>query len=311
MKPPVLVTVISWFFILLFLYTGMAKLMDVHSFREQLVGSPILGSVAGFVAWALPITEIVLAILLFIPATQIKGLWVSLILMVVFTGYLVAIVSIDENLACSCGGIIEDLGPRPHLVLNGAAILLAILGLIATRRSPAPNSFRRLATTVSFILLASIAWIVITAAMAPAKIKTGYEGRPLPAFTMLLPDSITTLKTTDIPPGRPFIMVGFDPSCLHCQAEMRDIVAHIRRFGDTSIYFVSPYSFERTKHFYDYFHLAKYTNIIVGQDTTNTFLTYFDRHVIPFSTVYDSRKRLKTAFVKPASAEMMISAMDE
>ena len=156
MKRTILVTGIAYFFIFLFLYTGLEKLMDIASFRQQLLGSPLLVHFAGLFAWTLPITEIVLAIGLVLPAIQYKALWASGILMLAFTVYLVALLSIDNNLICSCGGIIEDLGPRQHIIFNLAAILLAALGIALDRRPTASAAFRRMATTLSCLLLVSI-----------------------------------------------------------------------------------------------------------------------------------------------------------
>src|SRR5579871_3722702 len=134
MKRSLISDTVAYFFILLFLYTGIEKLKDVKSFREQLISSPILSSIAGFVAWALPITEILLAIVIFIPAWRKKGLWGSLILMSLFTVYLCTILIIDNHLSCSCGGIIENLSPRQHVLFNLAAILLAIMALFILKK---------------------------------------------------------------------------------------------------------------------------------------------------------------------------------
>ena len=67
MKQPFSVDGITYFFILLFVYTGVEKFTEISAFKDQLVASPLLGSIVGFVTWALPVTEIVLVIALFVP----------------------------------------------------------------------------------------------------------------------------------------------------------------------------------------------------------------------------------------------------
>jgi thiol-disulfide isomerase/thioredoxin len=311
MKRIVLVNIISYFFILLFLYTGIDKFMAINTFKDQLASSPLLSSVAGFAAWALPITEIILAIVLFVPAWRLKGLYASLGLMILFTIYLVAILSIDDHLNCSCGGIVEDLSPWQHLLFNGAAIFLSALAIVAARRQQLSLRFRWLTTSGALILFVSIGWIFFMAFRAPAKIKTGFEGRLLPTFSLLLADSLTRLNTADIPTGKPFIMVGFSPWCVHCQAEMGDIIRNINRFGDTTIYFVTPFPFSEMKQFYNHFHLEKYPTIIVAVDSKNAFLHYFNTHSIPYVAIYDAKKRLKAVIPGQSSIDLLSKTFDD
>jgi uncharacterized membrane protein YphA (DoxX/SURF4 family) len=300
-----LVNAIAYFFILLFLYTGVEKLMEINSFRDQMVSSPLLGSVAGFIAWALPITEIVLAVLLFVPAWRTKALFASLVLMVAFTIYLVVILIIDKNLTCSCGGIIEDLSPRQHLLFNGGSVVLAALALFCSRSQKPSLRFRWLTTSSALLAFCPIAWIIFTAARAPYKEKTGFEGRLLPSFTLLLSDSLTHLNTADIPEGKSFIVVGFSPYCPHCQAEIIDIIHHIRQFGDRQIYFVTPYPYSDLKKFSTFYHLEKYPNIIAGVDIKNTFMAYFKARAIPYVTIFDPKKRLKEVMPGQTDAKLL------
>ena len=112
MKRTILADAITYFFILLFLYTGAAKLLDIHTFKEQLLSSPLLGSLAGIVAWALPIGENLLAIALFIPAFRLKALYVTLGVMSLFTIYVIVILFMDNQLSCSCGGDHRRIDPE-------------------------------------------------------------------------------------------------------------------------------------------------------------------------------------------------------
>src|SRR5258708_2477238 len=123
MKKSFLVDSISFFFVLLFLYTATAKMSELHSFREQLLSSPLLENFAGFITWALPIGEVLLCIALLVPAWRMYGLYATLILMVLFTGYVVTIFFMDNQLSCSCGGIVENLSPPQKIFFNKACLL--------------------------------------------------------------------------------------------------------------------------------------------------------------------------------------------
>jgi hypothetical protein len=121
--------------IILFLYTGINKLMDYTVFKEQLAVVPAFKSIYPFVAIATPLTEIIIAILLFWPAWRLKGLYVSLALMSLFTIYIVYLLTLDIELPCSCGGIIEFLSWKQHLIFNIAIIVLLILSIYNQRGS--------------------------------------------------------------------------------------------------------------------------------------------------------------------------------
>lgn len=113
--------------IILFLYTGISKLFDYDIFKEQLAIVPILSTIYPVVALATPVAEIIIAALLFWPAWRIKGLYAALISMTVFTIYIVYLLMLDTELPCSCGGIIEFLSWKQHLLFNiGLIILLTI-----------------------------------------------------------------------------------------------------------------------------------------------------------------------------------------
>lgn len=311
MKQPFLVKAIAFFFILLFLYTGVDKLLEITTFRDQLVASPLLGSIAGLVAWALPVTEIILAIALFIPRWQLKALYASGILMILFTIYVAVILLIDTHISCSCGGIIENLSPRQHLLFNGATIALAGIAILSARHPDASLRFRWFSSSSAILMLISIGWVIFTAFHAPAKVKTGLEGRLLPSFHLLLPDSLTWLDTKDIPTGKPFIMVGFSPYCIHCQAEMRDIVKNIALFGDTTIYFVTDFPYADMKKFYDVFHLKKHPTIVTARDSSDAFMHFLKARSIPYIAIFDAKKRLKEVIPGEVKAASLSKSLDD
>lgn len=129
-----IVEIISLLFIILFLYTGISKLMEFDVFQEQLIDSPILEPVAPLVAWGLPITEFIVSIALFIPKYRLRGLYAAFILMILFTAYVGILLSISTELPCSCGGIMEALSWQAHLAVNIALIGLALTGIILAKK---------------------------------------------------------------------------------------------------------------------------------------------------------------------------------
>lgn len=134
-RPAVITEIISLLLVILFLYTGISKLTEYVTFKAQISQSPVLKYIAPVLAWALPITELIVAILLFIPRYRLIGFYSSFILMISFTGYVIAILTTSEELPCSCGGVLEQLSWQGHLVFNSIFSLLAFTGIFLTRRS--------------------------------------------------------------------------------------------------------------------------------------------------------------------------------
>jgi putative oxidoreductase len=136
MKRNILIEIISALFILLFVYTAASKLLEFRDFRFVLSMSPLIGKLSTLVAWILPFTEIIIALLLFFPATRRKGLWASLAIMILFTAYLGYMIYFTPTRPCSCGGVLQKMTWKQHLVFNIFFTLLAMLGLWWDKRRP-------------------------------------------------------------------------------------------------------------------------------------------------------------------------------
>jgi hypothetical protein len=139
MKRNILTEIIAALFILLFVYTATSKLFEFRNFRDVLETSPSIGKFAPIVAWTLPFAEIGIALLLFFPRTKRFGLWSSLIIMLVFTGYLVYMIYLTNFRPCSCGGVLKQLTWKQHLIFNGAFTILAATGLWLDRKKQFPQ----------------------------------------------------------------------------------------------------------------------------------------------------------------------------
>lgn len=129
-KNKIVIELISFLFILLFVYAAASKALDFPKFKVQLAQSPMLTAFSDWVAWFIPSIEILIAISLTIVKTRILGLYASLALMVMFTAYIVAILNFSYYIPCSCGGILEDLNWEEHLVFNIFFVLLALIGIV-------------------------------------------------------------------------------------------------------------------------------------------------------------------------------------
>ena len=143
MKGKVLVIeMISALFILLFVYASVSKLTDIDQFRIQIGQSPLLTDIAWLAAWAVPISEMIIALMLAVPRYRLVALYASFGIMVMFTAYIVAILNFSDHVPCSCGGVLAQMGWTEHLLFNIAFIILALAGIILLlKRRNAEMSF--------------------------------------------------------------------------------------------------------------------------------------------------------------------------
>lgn len=115
----------TFLLIFLFLYTALSKLVVFGTFKTLLAQYPLIGSFSGLIAWLVPATEIFLCLLLFVPASRKTGLWLSAVLLGLFTLYTIYLVSFAPKLPCSCGGVIAQLSWQQHLLLNVVFLTLS------------------------------------------------------------------------------------------------------------------------------------------------------------------------------------------
>lgn len=130
MKRKIAIEIISFLFILLFIYAALNKLADYQKFVIQIGQSPLLTGFGDTIPWMVISAEIVTAVLFVIPTFRLAALFCSLCLMAMFTTYIFAILNFSSYVPCSCGGILENLGWTDHLVFNLCFVLLALVGIV-------------------------------------------------------------------------------------------------------------------------------------------------------------------------------------
>ncbi|WP_394678503.1 MauE/DoxX family redox-associated membrane protein [uncultured Sphingobacterium sp.] len=119
----------------MYMYTGWAKFMNMATFISGNSKIPYLGAYAKLIGYGIPALEIVLAILLIVPVYWIKrfALRTATLLMGTFTIYLCLMVRFVENKLCHCGGVIESMGWKTHIVFNLIWLIAGIFALVRTK----------------------------------------------------------------------------------------------------------------------------------------------------------------------------------
>jgi hypothetical protein len=120
--------------LLLWIYTGLNKLIHYDKFSFEAGRSPFLQHIAPLVAAMIPPAELAIAALLIFKRTRVTGLYASLFLMTLFTGYVYVMLRYAYDLPCSCGGIIELLTWEQHLIVNLILTLLTAAAILMQSR---------------------------------------------------------------------------------------------------------------------------------------------------------------------------------
>lgn len=128
--------VISYLFVLLFVYTAVSKLMTIATFQKVLSHYPMLTRYTVFTSYAVPTIELLVAALFVHNKTKVIGMITTLILILIFLLYIVFMLhSLGTNLPCSCGGIISKLSWKDHIWFNAILIILAGFALRIRKQS--------------------------------------------------------------------------------------------------------------------------------------------------------------------------------
>lgn len=128
------IEIISALFILLFLYTAIMKLKNIPSFIIAMRQVPLLHAWANLLAGFIPGVEIATVILLLIPATKYIGLVIATGFMAILTAYVFYILLTMSKLPCSCGGVIQQMTWRQHLIFNLVLTGLGMLGIYRNKK---------------------------------------------------------------------------------------------------------------------------------------------------------------------------------
>lgn len=139
MKRQIWIEIICYAFMLLFLYTAIAKLSYYHTSVNDLERSPFIGDFALPLSIVLPASEIIIAVMLFLPKYRMIGLYAAAGLMILFTIYVSALVFTQDSLPCACGGLIKHLTWKQHFFFNIFFTGLAFLGIWLQRNERRTN----------------------------------------------------------------------------------------------------------------------------------------------------------------------------
>lgn len=129
-KPSTVDTIVCLLLILLFTYSSISKLINFEGFEYDLNKQPFSNALTPVLAFLIPAVEIALVVLLSFDRTRKTGMYLSLVLMVIFTVYTcLVLLHAFEYVPCSCGGVIGRLTWPQHLVFNLFFVGVSVVGI--------------------------------------------------------------------------------------------------------------------------------------------------------------------------------------
>lgn len=125
----------SYFFILLFCYAAISKIFDFENFQVQLAQSPLTNPYSVVISYLVIAVELIIVFQLSSSKLRLLGLHASFTLMLFFTVYIYLILNYSDNIPCSCGGVLEDLGWTEHLIFNLICSVIAVIAIVLSTKT--------------------------------------------------------------------------------------------------------------------------------------------------------------------------------
>ncbi|MGE8429619.1 MAG: MauE/DoxX family redox-associated membrane protein [Sphingobacterium sp.] len=123
--------------IFFWLYVGMDKIWIHDAFELSLVHQPIIGVFAPVLSWLMPMLEISLAVLLFMPLKKLEYLgWsVSLLLILIFSIYIaLGVFGVLKDAPCMCSSFLTNVNRITHLWINALLFMLSLVGFFLSSK---------------------------------------------------------------------------------------------------------------------------------------------------------------------------------
>jgi len=133
------------------------------------------------------------------------------------------------------------------------------------------------------LLTAIFCFCQIDSASLPPYKKT----RTLPAFDLLMTDSVSHYTKADLPKSKPVLIILFDPNCDHCKHETEEILHHIDSLKNIQIVMATNAGFADLKAFYQHYNLENFKNIKAGIEPKSYLAVFFAIHNLPYLAMYN------------------------
>jgi hypothetical protein len=122
--------ILTYAFICFWMYVGSKKLFTFSDYQDSMIKQPFDDQYAIFLSYVLPAIALLTGILFIFERTKSMAFWFSIILMIIFSSYiLLALLDKWGSIPCDC--VLEfDNSWIAHLWINGIITLNCLIGLL-------------------------------------------------------------------------------------------------------------------------------------------------------------------------------------
>lgn len=114
----------------LFTYSAFVKIIGFQAFSIRFSRIPVIYNTnTWYLSYAIVALEVLIPILILTPSTRKYGLRIVTSVLIIFTMFLVSKEIDSSTEPCMCGGILESLSLRQHIVFNLFFIAISIVML--------------------------------------------------------------------------------------------------------------------------------------------------------------------------------------
>lgn len=126
--------VLTFALLCLWIYVGSKKVYTYSEFRASIIRQPFADQYEIMLSYILPAVELATGVLFIFEGTKRLGFWLTLILMFVFSGYVIlALRDTWGSIPCDC--ILEfPISWKAHLWVNGLITIACVIGLLLDRK---------------------------------------------------------------------------------------------------------------------------------------------------------------------------------
>ena len=124
------------------------------------------------------------------------------------------------------------------------------------------------------------------------------QSNKVPPFRMTQSNG-KLFNATNLPLGKPIMIIYFSPDCDHCQVMMKDWFKKVNDFNKASVAMITFLPIDKVMTFEKDFKVKQYPNIIVGTEGFSFFVrNYYQIMDMPFAALYDKNGNLIASYQK-------------
>ncbi|OCA77124.1 hypothetical protein BBI01_01280 [Chryseobacterium artocarpi] len=140
--------IVVFILILTWVYTFASKVFDFETFERQIRGAYLLSSGGNLLPYILQLVHAGIILMLLNKNWRRLGLITSMVVLVLYTGYLVYVLKFAPSIPCSCIALFNWINWNDQLYFNFIILAINIIGLVmfSLKHPPHSTNIRPLST---------------------------------------------------------------------------------------------------------------------------------------------------------------------